>query len=273
MQVEFNSKVHPKASLGDLASGIGIEPLPSMLDKYNNHTHAIASTGNAYSMGVRIGDTVESVSNPGLFITGTHVLEITVSGTKLVLSQPVTQTSQGIRIQINSDWFLDNCNVTAGSTEVVLQPQHGFISSKHLEATLTTEYYGSLTIPKNPPPNVSSFEYIPVSNLYSPNYIYSISFVCSTYGNSVDTASANLKVIKVSYNGNESIHTTLLNQLIDTSISEPVFFPNQSRSSNTLMLPYDNANPFNDHILFQVGNITGPLNAINYSITLIKSIL
>lgn len=272
MQIEFDSKVQPKANLGDIASGIGTDSLPSMLDKYNNHTHSIASTGNAYSMGVQIGDTVESVLNPGLFGTGTVVNEITDHGSKLILSNPATQTLQGIRLQINSDWFLDNCSVEGGSNEVLLNPQHGFINSKHLEASLTIEHQGSINIPKNPPPGTQNFEYKPVTNLYSPQYVYSMSFVCSTYG-SVDTASAEFKVIKVKYNGNDPIHTTLYDQVVDTTIQQPIIFPNQSKSNNTLLLPYSDNYPFQDHLIFKVGNISGPVNAINYSVTLIKSIL
>jgi len=265
MTFEFDSKVNPQVKITDTS----IENIQDALEKYNNHTHAIASTSNPFSMGLTINSSIRDENNEsipeGTIITGlgNHSIE---------LSNEATLTKTGVALSVDDERTIYNCDLEQGNTTVQLNEQSGFIDSGLLENALRTEINNIITFPNVENEPVEKFLLILPSNIY---YLRAASFILDA-----DVGSTtNIELILRDYDreSNEQVNDRVIwaGQLanVENFIRNFIPFPVQTTDNNTLIFPRNQ--DFNEftQIVLRITASTGNISSVNSNLLLSKGVL
>ena len=139
---EFDSGVNPKIDLGD--ENTPIEPIQSALEKYNNHTHYYANTGNPFSMGISLDSTIEYPEDTTIIPNGTEIVEL--RSNSIVINTNSPRNLEDIRLIVDDNIVLDGCSINQNSDVVQLNPVSGFVNFTHVENSSVHDLNGSIDI-------------------------------------------------------------------------------------------------------------------------------
>lgn len=265
MTFDFDSKVDPQVEITDTS----IEDIQDALEKYNNHTHAIASTSNPFSMGLTINSSVRDENNESI-PEGTVI--IALGNHSIELDNVPTLTKSGVALSIDDERTIYNCDLEQGNAVVQLNEQSGFIDSGLLESALRTEINNVITFPSVDNEPIEKLLLISPQSIY---YLRSASFILdAATGSTVD-----VELILKDYNSESGEQTNERNiwtgQINNNQpfINNFITFTVQTTNNNTLIYPI--SEEFNNftNVVLRITASSGNISSINSNLMLNKGTL
>jgi len=266
MTFEFDSKVHPKVGISETE----LDDIQSALMSYNQHRHAIASTGNPASMGVTVNLSVED-DGEGVIPQGSVINSF--DNTTITIDQSASATQNDLTIRVGGNLLIYNCSTVKDSKDITLNPQVGFMDSYILDRVLTNDINGSITNTKAPDGLGNPRELYIMMSPDSPYYISSINLMMQ--GGRSSSLDLDF-IIRDIDNANNSLvdERVIWSKTIDSNLTRiNKSFIQQSTTFNTYLKAIDSSSEVYSRLLVKINNSEGLIESLNYNLQLYKVVL
>lgn len=267
MTFDFDSQVEPQVSITET----GLDDIQSALQAYNNHRHAVASTGNPFSMGIVTGASIKDEGNK-VVPSGTVINSLDQA--TITMSDSAKADATGITLEVDGKILLYNCDLTDGSNVVNLNSQIGFMDPDILDRALSEDLNGSITNTNAPDGDGSPREFYLMMSPFSPYYVSSISLL-----KDVDSGSNSVKLEFVIYDIDSDDGSTVDEHIIwsedvvNTLTRYTKEFVQQTTSSNTLLKSINSSSSVYSRLVLRLKETNGSVNSLGYNIRLRKVVL
>jgi hypothetical protein len=257
---DFNSRVNPQIDLNDEGVAGDLASLQAILESYNTHNHAIASSGDPLNMGIRPNMSCQSVED--YLPSGTSVNE--VNNNTVLLSESAISDSDRTRLIFDDKLIIDNCSLTQGSNEVNFSAQKGFIDGASLLPALTEDVNGVISNLQS----ISFSESLDFLVFFVPEQTYYLNLANFVVSGSSES-NLTLSIILNDSESEVGERELISNETISSSLGSPFVFNNQNENTDTLV----GVESDYDQIIIRVHSADSDVRGLSYYLKMYKSII